>query len=294
MELRTLRECLMLLAGVIVGLHVALFLKQNQCHLTYKKHFRPRRVTNELQFNSSQFIFVGVMTAETFLQTRAQAVFDTWGRNVAGKLTFFSSQTHEKSKLPLISLPDVDDSYPPLKKSLMMVKYMHDHHIDDFEWFMRADDDVYIRNDKLVRLLRSLNSSDDIYLGQAGTGAKNERGMLNLLPGDNYCMGGPGAVFSRSVLRKVAPHVKHCLLQAPKSHMHEDTELGRCIQRYVGISCTWAYEVSYLSSEVKGAVLLPSFLPSLIPVRSRNRIVFVFVISPLDDISTILLAKQAQ
>ena len=245
MEIRILRESLLLLAGLIVGCSVTLFLKQSKCYLNYKKHFRPRIMTKEVQFNNRQFIFVGVMIAETFLQTRAQAVFDTWGRNVAGNLTFFSSQTHQKSRLPVISLPDVDDSYPPLKKSLMMIKYMHENHIDDYEWFMRADDDVYIRNDKLVHLLRSLNSSDDIYLGQAGTGAKKERGMLNLLPGDNYCMGGPGVVFSRSVLKKIAPHIKHCLLKAPKSHMHEDTELGRCIQRYVGISCTWAYQVSY-------------------------------------------------
>ena len=245
MDVRTLRECLLLLAGLIFGLHVSLFLKQNECYLTYKSHFRPRAVVNEVQFNKTQFIFVGVMTAETFLETRAQAVFNTWGKNVAGKITFFSSQTYKKSKLPLVSLPDVDDSYPPIKKSLMMVKYMHDHHIDDFEWFMRADDDVYIRNDKLVSLLRSLNISEDIYLGQAGTGAKKEKGMLNLMPGDNYCMGGPGAIFSRSVLKKVAPHLEHCLLQAPKLHMHEDTELGRCIKRYAGISCTWNYEVSY-------------------------------------------------
>ena len=244
MELRILRECLFLLAGLIVGFNVTLFLKQNQCYFTYKRNFRPRTLANEVQFKNRQFIFVGVMTAETFLQTRAQAVFDTWGRNVAGKLTFFSSQTHQKSKLPVISLPEVDDSYPPLKKSLMMVKYMHDYYIDDYEWFMRADDDVYIRNDKLVRLLNSFNSSDDIYLGQAGTGAKKERGMLNLLPGENYCMGGPGVVFSRSVLKKVAPHIEHCLLQAPKSHMHEDIELGRCVKRYVGISCTWDHEVS--------------------------------------------------
>ena len=73
MELRTLRECLLLLAGLIVGLHVALFLKQNQCFLTYEKHFRPRTLTSEVQFNNHQFIFIGVMTAETFLQTRAQA-----------------------------------------------------------------------------------------------------------------------------------------------------------------------------------------------------------------------------
>ena len=92
--------------------------------------------------------------------------------------------------------------------------------------------------------MRSLNSSDDIYLGQAGTGAKKEGGMLNLLPGDNYCMGDPGVVFSRSVLKKVAPHIEHCLLKGPTSHMHEDTELGRCIKCYIGISCPWAYGVS--------------------------------------------------
>ncbi|KAL9976419.1 hypothetical protein ACROYT_G013718 [Oculina patagonica] len=146
------------------------------------------------------------MTAERFLETRAQAVFNTWGKNVAGKFTFFSSshEIHKKLKLPVVSLPGVDDSYPPLK------------------------------------------NSDDIYLGHAGTGAKKEREKLQLAPGDNYCMGGPGMLLSRSVLRKVAPHVEYCIQTAPKSHMHEDVELGRCIRRYVGVSCTWSYEMNTL------------------------------------------------
>ena len=55
---------------------------------------------------------------------------------------------------------------------------------------MRVDDDVSIRNDRLVRLLRSLNSPDVIYVGQVGKVTKNESGMLNLLPGDDFCMGG--------------------------------------------------------------------------------------------------------
>ena len=239
-------ECLLLAVGLIVGILSVLFLRQNQCHLTYKRNFRARTTTNEVQFKSRQLIFVGVITAERFLETRAKAVFDTWGRNVAGKLTFFSSSSeiHKKLELPVVSLPDVDDSYPPLKKSLMMIKYMHDHYIDEYEWFMRADDDLYVRNDKLVGLLRSLNSSDDIFLGHAGTGAKKEREKLRLLPGENYCMGGTGMVLSQSVLRKLAPQVEHCLQTAPKLHMHEDIELGRCIRRFVGVSCTWSYEVS--------------------------------------------------
>ena len=236
----SIRQCLFLFLGLIVGFHITLFIRQNQCHLTYSSHIRPRTVAKEL--GNRNFLFVGVMTAEQFEETRAKAVYDTWGKNVPGKLTFFSSGEAGKTLgLPIVSLPGVDDTYPPLKKSLMMLKYMHDFHIDDYEWFMRADDDVYVRNDRLVRFLISFNSSDDIHLGHAGTGAKEEMGMLSLNPGNNYCIGGPGVILSRSVLKKVAPHLEHCFQTAPTSH--EDIEVGRCIQRYTGVPCTWAYEV---------------------------------------------------
>jgi chondroitin sulfate synthase len=56
-------------------------------------------------------------------------------------------------------LNGVDDSYPPQRKSLLMLKYMHDHYIENFEWFMRADDDVFIKGDKIEKFLRSINSS---------------------------------------------------------------------------------------------------------------------------------------
>lgn len=55
-------------------------------------------------------------------------------------------------------------------------------------------------------------------------------------------MGGPGVLFSRETLARVAPHVKHCLKNLYTTH--EDVELGRCVQRFAGIPCTWSYEVS--------------------------------------------------
>lgn len=236
-----IRQVIFLLLGLICGFHVTLFVRQNQCHLTYKRNSRPRTQGQEL--GNRNFLFVGVITAEQLVKTRAKAVYDTWGKHIPGKLTIFSSGDAGKEiGLPIVSLPGVDDTYPPLKKSLMMIKYMHDFHVDDYEWFMRADDDVYVRNDKLIRFLQSLNSSDDIHLGHAGTGAKEEMGMLSMEPGDNYCIGGPGVILSRSVLKKVAPHLEYCLETAPTSH--EDIEVGRCIQRYTGIPCTWALEVS--------------------------------------------------
>lgn len=234
-------EFVLLVCGMIVGFHITLFIRQNQCHLIYSRlNIRPKTLAGEL--GNRQFLFVGVLTAEQLVETRAKAVYDTWGKNVPGKLTFFSSgEAGRRLGLRVVSLPDVDDTYPPLKKSLMMIKYMHDVHLDEYQWFMRADDDVYVRTDKLVAFLQSLNSSDDIHLGHAGTGAKDEIGMLSLNPGDNYCMGGPGVIMSRSVIKKVAPHLEHCLQTAPT--LHEDIELGRCIQQYTGVPCTWAYEV---------------------------------------------------
>ncbi|EPQ07345.1 Chondroitin sulfate synthase 3 [Myotis brandtii] len=142
--------------------------------------------------------------------------------------------------LPVIELPGVDDSYPPQKKSFMMIKYMHDHYLDKYEWFMRADDDVYIKGDKLEEFLRSLNSSKPLYLGQTGLGNIEELGKLGLEPGENFCMGGPGMIFSREVLRRMVPHIGECLREMYTTH--EDVEVGRCVRRFGGTQCVWSYE----------------------------------------------------
>ena len=66
--------------------------------------------------------------------------------------------------------------------------------------------------------------------------------MLSLEYDENFCMGGPGIIFSHVTLARVAPHVKDCLKNLYTTH--EDVELGRCVQKYAGIPCTWSYEVS--------------------------------------------------
>lgn len=98
------------------------------------------------------FLYVGVMTAQKYLGSRAVAAQRTWAPSVPGRVEFFSSQGSAAPPglplLPVVALPGVDDSYPPQKKSFMMIKYMHDHYLDKYEWFMRADDDVYIKGDR--------------------------------------------------------------------------------------------------------------------------------------------------
>ncbi|XP_043099698.1 chondroitin sulfate synthase 1 [Puntigrus tetrazona] len=197
---------------------------------------------------SSSFLFVGVMTAQKYLNNRAVAAYSTWAKTVPGKVEFFSSEGSDTTiPIPIVALQNVDDSYPPQKKSFMMLKYMHDHYLDQFEWFMRADDDVYIKSEKLESFLRSLNSSEAIFLGQTGMGARDELGKLALEPGENFCMGGPGVIMSREVLRRMVPHIRQCLQEMYTTH--EDVEVGRCVRRFAGVQCVWSYEMQQLFYE---------------------------------------------
>ncbi|XP_074809180.1 chondroitin sulfate synthase 3 isoform X4 [Natator depressus] len=200
------------------------------------------------------FLYVGVMTAQKYLGSRAVAAQRTWARFIPGRVEFFSSQGSTAPlagpglpPLPVVALPGVDDSYPPQKKSFMMIKYMHDHYLDKYEWFMRADDDVYIKGEKLEEFLRSLNSSKPLYLGQTGLGNIEELGKLGLEPGENFCMGGPGMIFSREVLRRMVPHISECLREMYTTH--EDVEVGRCVRRFGGTQCVWSYEMQQLFHE---------------------------------------------
>lgn len=192
------------------------------------------------------FVLIGIMTAAKYVDSRAYNVWKTWAQHVPGKVLFFVAEntTSIHNDLPLVRLKGVDDSYPPQKKSFAMVKWMADNYMDSFEWFLRADDDLYIKGESLERLLRGLDPSRSHAIGQAGLGNSAEYGLLALGQSDNYCMGGPGVVMSRETMRKVSPHLQHCL-----SHLltgHEDVELGRCIRKHVGVACTWNYEMQTL------------------------------------------------
>ncbi|XP_018025751.1 chondroitin sulfate synthase 1 [Hyalella azteca] len=192
--------------------------------------------------SDKNLVFIGVMTAQQYLDTRAVAAYETYAKQIPGKIAFFTSESSvTSSNIPVVRLKGVDDTYPPQKKSFMMIKYMHDHFLNHFEFFMRADDDVFIRPDLLENFLRSVNSSKHQFIGQAGRGNSEEFGRLSLLDYENFCMGGPGVILSQATLAVVAPHVGDCLRNVHTTH--EDVELGRCVQRYAGVSCTWSYEM---------------------------------------------------
>ncbi len=172
--------------------------------------FRYRKLSYEL--SSRKLLFIGVVTAEKYLETRASAINSTWGRGVEDLHYFSSPPANGSIDLPIVTLPGVNDSvYPPQRKVYHMLKYMYDHYLDDFDFFMRSDDDVYVKMDPLLDLLVSINPAQEIYMGCPGFGRPDDRSRIKLTEEEHYCMGGPGVIFSRSALRRLGPHLHSCL-----------------------------------------------------------------------------------
>ncbi|OQR72371.1 chondroitin sulfate synthase 1-like [Tropilaelaps mercedesae] len=238
-----------------------------------------RRLTQRLVSaditGDSGLLFTGVMTAQRYIDSRAVAIYETWGQTAPGGLIFFSSDgTVSKHGIPLIALRYVDDSYPPQKKSFMMLKYMYDNLLDKFEWFMRCDDDVYVHTERLELFLRSINSTKAHFIGQAGLGNKAEHGQLNLAPDQNFCMGGPGIIMSRKTLSLIGPHIKYCLEHLYSTH--EDVEVGRCVHKFAGIPCTWSYEMqsifhNHFGGEIDAEDVKKSILQKAITLHPIKR-----------------------
>lgn len=202
---------------------------------------------------------IGMPTAEKYLLTRAKTVFETWGRKIEN-LTFFvgadCDTTHpDLAGMKFIKLPGVPDGvYPPRKKMFAMFEYMAAHYIEQFQWFMRADDDVYIDNTQLMETLYKLDPTEELYIGHPAVGRKEDYERLQLLENENYCMGGTALMLSRALLKSLQPYLRTCLKSvfehdarvndSTKNWIDDDVELGRCIGRTLDVQCTPIKDVS--------------------------------------------------
>lgn len=211
-------------------------------------------------------IFIGVVTAEKYLLTRAKTIYNTWAQNVKpdSKLCFFVGENSNIShpdlkKLPIIKLKGLlDGVYPPMEKVFGLFQYFYREFGQVYEWFVRADDDVYIRMDTLETLLDSLDWTKSLYIGSPGYGQVSYRKVLKLLPNENYCMGGPGIVYSAAALKEIYPHLGSCLkdileynVQVPEGMrwVYDDVELGRCSCRKIALRCTPASKKDYFYND---------------------------------------------
>ena len=67
-------------------------------------------------------------------------------------------------------MPSIDLKVPEGRNNLWgktkaAFKYIHEHHLDDADWFLKSDDDTFVVVENLRYLLQPYNGSDPIYFG---------------------------------------------------------------------------------------------------------------------------------
>lgn len=163
-------------------------------------------------------VFCGVFTAPKYHKSRAQHVKNTWGKR-CNKLLFMS--TEKDDNLGTVSLP-VKEEYRYLwNKTKNSFRYMYENHLDDMDWFLKADDDTYLIPENLRYLLYQYDTETPVYFGF----------RFKPYVRQGYMAGGAGYVLSKEALRRFVEKGLGEKICAEKEHGVEDVEMGRCLSK---------------------------------------------------------------
>ena len=94
-------------------------------------------------------------------------------------------------------MPSIDLKVPEGRNNLWgktkaAFKYIHEHHLDDADWFLKADDDTYVVVDNLRSFVADRDPADPVYFGF--------NFKVNVRQG--YMSGGAGYVLSKEAVRR--------------------------------------------------------------------------------------------
>ena len=114
----------------------------------------------------------------------------TWGRR-CNLLLFMSSEADDD--LPSVKLNVGEGRDNLWGKTKLAFRHVYQHHFEDYDWFVKADDDTYMIIENLRYLLKDHNSSHPIYFGRKFK-PHVEQGWMS---------GGAGYVLSKEALRRL-------------------------------------------------------------------------------------------
>uniref|UniRef100_A0A914DYV6 N-acetylgalactosaminide beta-1,3-galactosyltransferase n=1 Tax=Acrobeloides nanus TaxID=290746 RepID=A0A914DYV6_9BILA len=138
--------------------------------------------------------------------------------------TRFSDLT-PNSDLPSIDL-HVTEGYNFLwGKTKAAFKYIYDNELNNYDWFLKADDDTYVVMENLRFMLLAYSPDDPVYFGV----------RFKPFVRQGYMSGGAGYVLSREAVKRLVedglPDTRKC---RGGEYGKEDIEIGKCLEK-VGV-----------------------------------------------------------
>ncbi|XP_062586868.1 glycoprotein-N-acetylgalactosamine 3-beta-galactosyltransferase 1-like [Saccostrea cucullata] len=155
------------------------------------------------------------MTVPANMQTKAVAVNNTWGARCT-KLIFV---TPEPSSTLYTMQVDVKEGRSYLTdKTVKTLIAIYKTYRNDYDWFFKCDDDVFIIMENLRLLLAKHESHVPVYLGH----------QFRLLTKQGYLSGGAGYAINRKALEMINEEGFQVSGKCEVSGKDEDLDIGRC------------------------------------------------------------------
>jgi len=160
-----------------------------------------------------------ILTCSKNLQIRAKFVRQTWVKRCQ-KWIFVSDENN--ASFPTIGFGTKKGREHLAVKTMKAFDYIYKHHINDADWFLKADDDTYVIVENLRHLLSEYSPSEPIYFGYP----------FKVLVKQGYFSGGAGYVLSRAALERFGKRDRKLFTD---DGLAEDLSLGKCLE-YLNVS----------------------------------------------------------
>lgn len=154
------------------------------------------------------------MTRPENLQKKLEHVRATWTKH-CNLVLYMSSQS---SDFPTVGLNVSEGRSQLYLKTIRAFQYLHAHHLQDANWFLKADDDTFVVVENLRYLLSQHDTEEPVYFGH----------RFRPLVRQGYMSGGAGYVLSREALRRFVQGFSTGRCKNFSSV--EDMALGRCME----------------------------------------------------------------
>ncbi|KAI1707687.1 fringe-like domain-containing protein [Ditylenchus destructor] len=164
-------------------------------------------------------IFCWVLTSPSNHKIRAIHVKATWLQR-CNNYMFVSSKADPELPAPYFNVTEGRDHL--WGKTKAAFKHVYENYLDDYDWFLKADDDTYVVMENLRYLLLPHSPEEPVHFGC----------KMHFFAAQGYMSGGAGYVLSREAVRRfVAQGLTNSSNCDPKDNGDEDGKMGECLEK---------------------------------------------------------------